>query len=119
MKNIYIRAWGGKNEKHFVYFSLLDGVNEDYFIDSTIQPDGSRHIIDKEDVCAFELSTGIRDMNGRYIYDGDICSNGKHVDVVHLDHERWKFWVEDCLVCYSKNLKIIGNIHENPELLNV
>lgn len=79
--------------------------------------------------------TGLKDMAGKKIYEGDICnylldetpfsdepdlSNYKNkTGVVKFKDFRWLFESEnsdDFIVCLSQ-IKVIGNIHENPELL--
>ncbi len=93
--------------------------------------------------------TGLTDMNGKKIFEGDICqvvyldrqlnSNGKHYDVENVMIEEvvfekgtccFKITFEDIALyrpigfeIYEKQkikyFEVIGNIHDNPELLEV
>ena len=90
---------------------------------------------DREDMYYYEQNdvvveqcTGLRDKNGKLIYEGDIVGNEKYVhEIVWRDkdasfHTKLKgmeficghleqSWIDEF------GFKIIGNIHENPELL--
>ena len=70
--------------------------------------------------------TGLTDKNGTKIFEGDIISisgdfKGIYTCVweeYHFDYELENKTMRCCLACvYSDDIKVIGNIHDNPELL--
>ncbi|MBD5111831.1 MAG: hypothetical protein HDT42_04765 [Ruminococcaceae bacterium] len=71
--------------------------------------------------------TGLRDKNGKLIFEGDILDfpDYSEQDVVEWDDEYSVFYLTDtdysftgvASVCEAKNGVVIGNIHDNPELL--
>jgi len=75
-----------------------------------------------------EQFTGLLDRNGKEIYEGDIVTWGYGPTAVRFaaleeDNEegypvkRIGWIVDDCFL--DGNCEVIGNIHENPELLEV
>jgi uncharacterized phage protein (TIGR01671 family) len=69
--------------------------------------------------------TGMKDKNGKLIFEGDIVTWPAD-DYLHCTDVKWCdgcFCVadedgeEECIFCFTDGIKIIGNIHDNPELL--
>lgn len=75
--------------------------------------------------------TGLHDKNGREIYEGDVCATefgeGYFVNMSVVWFERGGYWAiqeidgDDTMhfvADYFNYIEVIGNIHDNPELLN-
>ena len=120
---IKYRAW----HKRFCFFRPVDT-----FI---LFPDGKVSFEDEEGnwVCDINdnldimQSTGVQDRTGNEIYKGDILldtGTGKFapVEVSHgnffVNWGRWPDWSwEEMASDHTDRIKVIGNCHENPELL--
>lgn len=133
MREIKFRAWI-KDPKEMVYYDklmLFNGSDEAIAFHNL----ETSYIDDYEVETPFELMqfTGLKDKNGKGIYEGDVCHFLREDNTIFdNDQERTFAVVWDDIqarfgVTHSQiplahfeadNLEVIGNIYENPELLN-
>ena len=109
LNNIFIFEIYDKNDTDLWYMRLLP------------DPDNKRHVI--------EQYTGLKDKNGTEIYEGDVVETPEYPGKIvynkkYACFELWRPRSSDCFIALTHqqdigmgDLEVVGNIHENPELL--
>lgn len=126
MREIKFRAWD-KDNKEMVAVQMIDCDRNHVMARS---PKGATGYIKRRENIELMQFTGLHDKSGKEIYEGDIVLVRKDM-AQHDYHARIDWFVGGYVIRLpnvstdwisefeaSEELEVIGNIHENAELLN-
>jgi len=98
------RAWNGNNMLYWEDIKKY-GIQIFDIFDISFYKNGNRLM----------QYTGLKDNNGKEIYEGDIVKWGKIIEKVEMKDGCWSMVLGT--IVEEFNLEVIGNIYENPELI--
>ena len=124
------RAWhkelGRMMLIEIMYFFFFDNELEELELNDPVMND---HISVYPDEIVLMQSTGLKDKNGKEIFEGDILKSNKYITSVFYERGAYcvKFsrtpntTVTTNVISFIEKYKtkILGNIYENPELFEV
>ncbi|MCG0691117.1 YopX family protein [Lactiplantibacillus plantarum] len=135
---IKFRAWDNLLNKMLVVYRIsfdgpVDGVQVHCYLDDR-GAEGSTEYAYDGDGLILEQFTGLKDVNGKEIYEGDIVQPvlsytnskiGKPFEVKKGNYVYGKWIAKDVSskgfgvdgYYFSNEIQTVGNVHENPELL--
>jgi len=112
-RKIKFRAWNKHNNEMYSTCSMLSNFNPE---DCSYSSETTR--------CIYMQFTGLLDKNGKEIYEGDIVNlSSWEPSVYQIAWDRGAFYLAKANleevgdIKYAEGGEIIGNIYENPELL--
>ncbi|PKE27139.1 YopX family protein [Macrococcoides caseolyticum] len=119
------RAWD-KEHDEMLYPDNVDKIYFEITVDGIVTYD-MRYILPYDDIPPYldtviMQSTGLADVNGKEIFEGDIVQCWYEKGFVVMRQGSWFIETDKeylgALYEYSDEARVIGNIHEHPELLN-
>ena len=135
-----VRSISFKDEK---ILSILTYTNENVWPQLVLYTDEYKSnfwLTDEEGMCLHLMQfTGLLDKNGKEIYEGDICNckewyfgdlkeiafngvvsfdDGQFAIIKETDSPYSLYQALDSCSISNRDIKVVGNIYQNPELLN-
>ena len=120
-------AVGFVGDRHKLVYEIIQGIDSNEYGDNDYEWIYDLGI--DENDCEVELWTGLCDKNNKKIYEGDIVSfiKGKAFVCYFLTESKFAFCVEQGGMFFlieelrklnASEYEVVGNIHENKDLLN-
>ena len=121
-REILFRA-KSKETNSWLYGDLCSGLNDEMYIRHIVESgqfskEAKITMIEKRTVGQF---TGLKDKNGVKIFEDDIVRDGCRLLVVKFNNGSFNFWTKHKTKLIQVDttwLEVIGNIIENPNMLN-
>lgn len=128
MRELKFRVWDNENKSYddpysYAYYALTQDGGLDFYCHGDHMKEAN------PDVYFIEQYTGLKDKNGKEIYEGDVVRVVRSYGYGFLPKgAKAKIEFDEKELCYKlrgqgefrltakKELEVIGNIHENPEL---
>ncbi|HEC64930.1 hypothetical protein LCGC14_1098170 [marine sediment metagenome] len=124
MREHKYRAWDKKEERMYLPDAKIKMRDEDSWLVDSIH---AVNISLRDEGIIWMQYTGLKDKNGKEVYEEDLlevyCGNTKQSGLYEVKDLRSFYEALDTNDNYLRidelNLEVVGNIYENPELLNV
>ena len=119
MREIKFRAWDKSKNKMFYDVQETSCYWDGIFNPDVIQEDNFGYILDKKDVYEVMQYTGLKDKNGKEIYEGDILNFDDEYWVVSFEDGKYIGTFDNVIydICEISHYEVVGNIYENSYLL--
>jgi len=128
MREIKFRIWCKQTEEMHTVERMGFDDGELWYVEDEDRHTQPPYFMDRNDSVLMQY-TGLKDKNGREIYEGDIlrlkAKKGYEylgdVGVIRMSYSAYVIGTStgEYLFIYFDEVEIIGNIYENPELLEV